>query len=108
LRKNTPPLVIPKPGLSARNLLAASRKTADSSRDNAALRNDKLLWEFSNCTTTDFGVAGQFGNSHGLAGGTFWLLDGASLPLGVGVERILIVGGAALQRCTDGLVPVRL
>ncbi len=33
-------LVIPKPGLSARNLLAAGCKTADSSRDNTALRND--------------------------------------------------------------------
>jgi hypothetical protein len=39
--KPIPPLVIPKQGLSARNLLAASSsKTADSSRDNAALRND--------------------------------------------------------------------
>ena len=34
------PLVIPKPALSARNLLAAGSETADSSRDKAALRND--------------------------------------------------------------------
>jgi hypothetical protein len=34
-------LVIPKPALSARNLFAAGSTTADSSRDNAALRNDK-------------------------------------------------------------------
>jgi hypothetical protein len=32
-----------KPGLSARNLLAASSETADSSRDTAALRNDNSL-----------------------------------------------------------------
>jgi hypothetical protein len=42
------PFVIPKPGLSARNLLAPSRKTADSPRDNTALRNDNPLWELSN------------------------------------------------------------
>jgi hypothetical protein len=36
-------LVIPKPGLSARNLLVASGETADSSRDKAALRNDNPL-----------------------------------------------------------------
>jgi hypothetical protein len=45
-RNRNPTLVIPKPGLSARNLLAASSKPADSSRDNAALRNDKPLWGF--------------------------------------------------------------
>jgi hypothetical protein len=39
-------LVIPKPALSARNLLAASRETADSSRDNPALRNDNALGIF--------------------------------------------------------------
>jgi hypothetical protein len=37
------PLVIPKPGLSARNLLAASSEAADSSRHNAALRNGNSL-----------------------------------------------------------------
>jgi hypothetical protein len=37
--RNNPSLVIPKPDLSARNLLASS-ETADSSRDKAALRND--------------------------------------------------------------------
>jgi hypothetical protein len=37
LPKNNPPLVIPKPALSARNLLAASGEAADSSRDVAAL-----------------------------------------------------------------------
>jgi hypothetical protein len=42
LRKNTP-LVIPKPALSARNLLVASSETSDSSRDNPALRNDNPL-----------------------------------------------------------------
>jgi hypothetical protein len=39
-------VVIPKPGLSARNLFPAGGKTADSSRDNAALRNDKSLGSF--------------------------------------------------------------
>jgi hypothetical protein len=34
LDKTTPALVIPKPGLSARNLLAADGETADSSREN--------------------------------------------------------------------------
>jgi hypothetical protein len=34
-------LVIPKPGLSARNLLSLNSGTADSSRETAALRNDK-------------------------------------------------------------------
>src|SRR5450432_3197263 len=33
--------VIPKPGLSARNLLFFNSGKADSSRDSAALRNDK-------------------------------------------------------------------
>jgi hypothetical protein len=42
-RKNSPFLVIPKPGLSARNLLAAGSEAADSSRDKAALRNDNSL-----------------------------------------------------------------
>jgi hypothetical protein len=37
------PLVIPKPALSARNLLAASSEAADFSRDNAAIRNDNPL-----------------------------------------------------------------
>jgi hypothetical protein len=41
--KTTPPLVIPRPALSARNLLAAGSETADSSRDTAALRNDNSL-----------------------------------------------------------------
>ena len=41
--KQTYPFVIPKPGSSARNLLVAGSKTADYSRDEAALRNDKLL-----------------------------------------------------------------
>jgi hypothetical protein len=36
-------LVIPKPVLRARNLLAAGRETADSSRDRTALRNDNLF-----------------------------------------------------------------
>jgi hypothetical protein len=40
------PLVIPKPGLSARNLLAAGSKAADSSRNKAALRNENSLWHF--------------------------------------------------------------
>jgi hypothetical protein len=44
--KTTPPIVIPNPGLSAKNLLAASREAADSSRDNAALRNDNSLGIF--------------------------------------------------------------
>src|SRR6478672_4896855 len=39
-------LVIPKPALSARNLLAAGSHTADSSRDSAALRNDNPLEMF--------------------------------------------------------------
>jgi hypothetical protein len=43
LRKNSRTLVIPKPALSARNLLAAGSETADSSRDTAALRNDNSL-----------------------------------------------------------------
>jgi putative nucleotidyltransferase with HDIG domain len=41
-------------GLSARNLLAAGAKTADSSRNNAALRNDNSFWVlrgFSSHTT---------------------------------------------------------
>jgi hypothetical protein len=39
------PLVIPKPGSPARNLLhGGSKTTADSSRDNAALRNDNSFW----------------------------------------------------------------
>src|SRR4029077_12521153 len=44
--KATPLLVIPKPGLSARNLLGASSEAADSSRDNAALRNRNSLGIF--------------------------------------------------------------
>src|ERR1700730_1974732 len=39
-------LVIPRPALSARNLLAASGEGADSSRDKAALRNDNCLGFF--------------------------------------------------------------
>ena len=35
LRKTTPPLVIPKPDVSARNPLTAGGEAADSSRDNA-------------------------------------------------------------------------
>jgi hypothetical protein len=47
LRKTTPLLVI-QSGLigSARNLLAASREKADSSRDTAALRNDNSFGDF--------------------------------------------------------------
>jgi hypothetical protein len=44
--KQPPSLVIPKPALSAKNLLAASGEAADSSRDNAALRNDNSLGIF--------------------------------------------------------------
>jgi len=36
-------LVIPKPAVSARNLLPAGSDAADSSRDNSALRNDNPL-----------------------------------------------------------------
>jgi hypothetical protein len=36
-------IVIPKPGSSARNLLAAGSETADSSRDKAALQNDSAF-----------------------------------------------------------------
>jgi len=43
--KTTPLLVIPKPGL-ARNLLVPGSKAADSSRNNAALRNDNRLGIF--------------------------------------------------------------
>jgi hypothetical protein len=39
------PLVIPKPGLSARNLFAAS-ESADFSRSNAAFRNDNSFGDF--------------------------------------------------------------
>jgi hypothetical protein len=46
LHKNNPPLVIPKPDLSARNLLPVSSHAADSSRENAALRNDNSLGIF--------------------------------------------------------------
>jgi hypothetical protein len=44
--QKTKPLVIPKPGLPARNLLAADVEAADSSRDKAALRNDNSLGIF--------------------------------------------------------------
>src|SRR5271165_719750 len=44
--KTTPPFVIPRPALLARNLLAASSETADSSRDHATLRNDNPLGIF--------------------------------------------------------------
>jgi hypothetical protein len=40
------PFVIPKPGLSARNLLAASSGAGNASRDNAALRNDISFGDF--------------------------------------------------------------
>jgi hypothetical protein len=44
---------MPKPALSARNLLAAGSKAAHSSRDKAALRNDKEWGCFcANCTIT--------------------------------------------------------
>jgi len=43
MRERTTTFVIPKPALSARNPLAAGRGTADFSRDQAALRNDKSL-----------------------------------------------------------------
>jgi hypothetical protein len=47
LRKSNPhSFVIPKPGLSARNLLGTSSEAADSSRGNAALRNDNSLGMF--------------------------------------------------------------
>jgi hypothetical protein len=46
-----PILVIPKPALSARNLLLASSEAADSWRDNAARRNDNSFG-FFNYTTT--------------------------------------------------------
>jgi len=46
LRNNNPTLVIPKPALSARNLLVAGSEAADSSHDNAALRNDNTLGFF--------------------------------------------------------------
>jgi hypothetical protein len=39
-------LVIPKPARSAKNLLAASGEAANSSRDQAALRNDNSWWIF--------------------------------------------------------------
>jgi hypothetical protein len=42
LRKTDLLLVIPKPGLSARNLFAADSEAADSSRDKVALRNDNF------------------------------------------------------------------
>jgi CubicO group peptidase (beta-lactamase class C family) len=45
--KTAPPLGIPKPVPSARNLLAASSEAADSSRDRAALRNDNSLRVFN-------------------------------------------------------------
>src|SRR6266849_1928527 len=45
-RGTTPPLVTLKPALSARNLLAAGSEAADSSRDNAALRNDNSFGDF--------------------------------------------------------------
>jgi len=43
LRRKPIPLVIPKPGLPARNLLTAASETADSSREKIALRNDNPL-----------------------------------------------------------------
>ncbi len=49
-------LVIPKPGLPARNLFAAGSEAADSSRDKAALRNANSLG-FSNYTTRRAGNA---------------------------------------------------
>jgi hypothetical protein len=41
IARNISKLVIPKPGLSARNLLFVASGTADSLRDGAAFRNDK-------------------------------------------------------------------
>ena len=41
--KNPPTPVIPKPGVSARNLLAASGEAAHSPRDNTSARNDNSL-----------------------------------------------------------------
>ena len=67
--KTTPLLVIPKPGLSARNLLAASSETADSSRDNAALRNDNPLEDFQ---TAPLPVGAAFLDVH-LVDGTYEL-----------------------------------
>ncbi len=46
-----PPLVIPKPDLSARNLLLARGETADSSRHNTAFRNDNHVGDFPSCAT---------------------------------------------------------
>lgn len=44
--KLNPTLVIPKPVLSARTLLAADSETADSSRDKTALQNDNSFGVF--------------------------------------------------------------
>jgi hypothetical protein len=56
-QKRQPPLVIPKPALSARNLLPASSETADCSRENTALRNDKSFGDFQTASTTQILVA---------------------------------------------------
>jgi hypothetical protein len=56
--KTSPPLVIPKPGLSARNLFAASGEAADSSRDKAALRNDNCFGDFRITALGKFGHLG--------------------------------------------------
>ena len=53
-------LLIPKPALSARNLLAASSETADSSRDNPALRNDNLLKIFQTAPRPKVWRDGEF------------------------------------------------
>jgi hypothetical protein len=46
LAQNNPTPCHSEASLSARNLLAASSEAADSSRDNAALRNDNSLGIF--------------------------------------------------------------
>jgi hypothetical protein len=48
--KHSHPFVIPKPGLWARNLLAARSEAEDSSRDKAALRNDNSLGIYDGTT----------------------------------------------------------
>jgi hypothetical protein len=58
-QKQLQPLVIPKPGVSARNLLAAGGETADSSRDNAALRNDNYFGDFQIATRRVAAVDGE-------------------------------------------------
>jgi hypothetical protein len=50
-------LVIPKPALSARNLLGS--ETADSSCDNPALRNDNPLGIFQTAPLPKYGVSNK-------------------------------------------------